>query len=678
MAFKFLRRLQESKLDFLGLKSVVLSSAVVMGFLLGVRWLGLLQSPELIAFDRMAQLRPDEGLDSRLLIVGVTEADIKRYGTPLSDQYLANLLQKLQRYQPRVIGVDIFRDIPQGSGYKALTREFQAKNIIAITKIGGTQSDPTIAPPPSISLDQVGFNDVVTDADGVVRRSLLFADTPEGNSLQSFSFLLAQSYLAAEDLIPTNDAEQPNYIRWGKTLFQPLESDSGAYQHNDAAGYQILLNYRNRKQISSQVTLADVLEGKIDPKLVKDKIVLIGSVAPSSRDFFFTPYSAVNQTNPKMWGVVVHAQMVSQILDAVAGERPLFWFWSEWIELLWIGGWTVVGATLAWCIRNPLWLGTSAMGSLGLLAVAGYQIFLAQGWVPIVTPALSLVLTGGVVVAYRAQQAQRQQQMTMTLLGQNASPEIAAALWNSRDRLMEDGKLPGQKLVATMLFTDIKDFSTISEQMQPEDLLNWLNEYLGVMTKEVQAHQGIVNKFTGDGLIAVFGVPVARQTTDEIAEDARHAVSCAISMGENLKKLNQEWQKRNLPCIQIRVGIFTGPIVAGSLGGKERMEYGIIGDSVNTASRLESCEKERHLGLCRILTARETLVHIENQFQVERWGLLPLKGKQHLVDVYRVVGYQCDFNQEQTAKQTESGLKEQLPSEPDNKSSPLNPKSGKA
>ena len=263
------------------------------------------------------------------------------------------------------------------------------------------------------------------------------------------------------------------------------------------------------------------------------------------------------------------------------------------------------------------------------------------GWLPIIAPVIAALLTTGAVVVYQAQQAQRQQQMVMTLLGQNASKEIADALWQNRDRLLQSGKLPGQRLTATMLFTDIQGFSSISEAIPPEALLDWLNEYLEAMTQEIQRHEGIINKFTGDGLLAVFGVPVPRLEAREIKEDANHAVRCALAMGDRLAQLNQAWEQRGLNSIQMRVGIFTGPIVVGSLGGKDRLEYGVIGDSVNIASRLESCAKERQVDTCRILIAEETKVHLEG-FQLEAWGPMALKGKQQMVNVYRVVKQSID------------------------------------
>jgi class 3 adenylate cyclase len=195
--------------------------------------------------------------------------------------------------------------------------------------------------------------------------------------------------------------------------------------------------------------------------------------------------------------------------------------------------------------------------------------------------------------------------------------------------------IPGRTLTATVLFSDIHNFTTISEQTSTDILMSWLNEYLRAMTQEVTTHHGLVNKFIGDALMAVFGVPLSHYNT---AEDARNAVSCALAMRDRLQELNHNWDKRGLPAIQIRIGIYTGSVMAGSLGGKERLEYGVIGDSVNIASRLESCEKDRQIDNCRILIARQTLIHVYGEFEVEFWGPLQLKGKQHSVEVYRVLG----------------------------------------
>jgi CHASE2 domain-containing sensor protein len=618
--------------------AIGVTSLGVTALLVGVRLVGWLQPLELATYDSLVRLRPDASPDPRILVVAVTEADIqaqKRF--PLSDLTVATLLQRLQQHQPRAIGLDIYRDLPQEPGNAALAKQLQANNVIAITKIPDAE-DLGVSPPPGVPADRVGFNDITSDPDDVVRRSLLFADT-ETDTLFSFSLRVALAYLDKEGIRPQAGAIDPANLRLGNAELIPLKSTSGAYQTIDAGGYQILLDYRNRDIPARQISLTQALRREFDPGWVRDKIVLIGTTARSARDLFLTPYSLEERQIPRKPGVLMHAQMVSQILGVALDARPLFWFWSEGGEVLWIAGWALVGGTIAWLLRQPLLLAATEMGVLLILLASGYSLFLQQAWVPLATPGLAVLMSAGLVVAYRAQQAHWQQQMMMRLLGQNTSPEIATALWKSRDRLLKSGKLPGQKLTATMLFTDIQNFSTISEQMPPEDLLEWLNEYLNAITQEVRANQGIINKFTGDGMLAVFGVPVNRTSPIEVSRDAQQAVSCALAMGDRLHQLNQDWQQRGLPTIQMRVGIFTGPIVAGSLGGKDRLEYGVIGDSVNIASRLESYDKSRQCDLCRILIARETLIHLQDKFAVEDWGSLELKGKHHKVDVYRVIGY---------------------------------------
>lgn len=630
-------------LDLAGWQTVLIAGLTVSSCLLAVRYSGALESFELKAFDRLVRLKPDVGSDSRLLVVGITDSDLARHSFPLPDQVMADLLQTLQQQQPKVIGLDVFRALPQGTGRQALNAQLRSPNVITIQLLGNSEEPNGIPAPSGVPADRVGFNDVVIDPDGVLRRNFIYgqAETEAGKlvDLYSFSTQIARHYLRDQGIADPNQWKDYGRFTWGKAVFTPLSADSGGYRYNDAGGYQVLMNYRSRKIAAPTVTLSQVLEGKVNPALIRNKIVLIGTTAQSAKDLFFTPYSAAERQSPKMPGVQIHAQMVSQLLDAVQGDRALPWFWPEWVEILWITGWAFAGGALTWYVRHPLALSGGGLLLLGTLFVSCFGIVTQQGWVPFVAPALGAIVTGGAVVNYRALQAQKQQQMVMTLLGQNTSPEIALALWNGRDRLLKSGKLPGQALTATIVFTDIRSFSRISEEIDPEILLTWLNEYLAAMAQEVQAHQGIINKFTGDGLMAVFGVPVARTEWAEISQDAKQAVACALAMGDRLAALNQEWQQHNLPVVQMRAGIFTGPVVVGSLGGKDRMEYGVIGDSVNIASRLESCEKDRQEDICRVLIAHDTLLHLEGQFAVEAWGPLALRGKQQMVEVYRVLGH---------------------------------------
>ncbi len=627
---QFLRQIQKIVPDLTGVAVVGMATLCSTGLVLGIRGLGGLQPWELMVFDRMIQWRADEPPDPRITVVTLGEEDIQAQRWPLSDRTLAQVLENLQRYEPVAIGLDLYRDLPQPPGHPELLKQLEAPNVIAIRN-----DSPGVNPPPSIPEERIGFNDLVSDPDSPIRRNLMSFVLNEKTNF-SFSLQLAKLYLGEKGFFPKPSETQAGQILWGKAVLEPLQSNSGGYTHLDAQGFQILLNYRSRREVAQTISLSDVLADRMEPEWIKNKIIVVGTTAPSIKDVHYTPYSS-RENNPFMPGVLVHTQMLSQLISAVLDGRPLFWVWPEWAEVIWLLGWVMVGGATAWLIRHPLILPLVTGACGGSLFITSWILFTQAGWVPVVTPLLGLAIAAGGVVAFRAYQSGQQQQIVMKLLGQNTSPEIANALWENRDRLLKDGKLPGQKLTATMLFTDLKDFSTISEQMPPEALLEWLNEYLDVLSQVVQEHQGIINKFTGDGIMAAFGVPLPRQSSADIARDARNAVASGLAMADRLQELNRNWQKRGLPVIQMRVGIFTGAVVAGSLGGKERQEYGIIGDSVNIASRLESCEKDRQSSICRVLIAHETLIHIQDEFFVEHWGPLSLKGKQQTVDVYRVV-----------------------------------------
>jgi adenylate cyclase len=192
-----------------------------------------------------------------------------------------------------------------------------------------------------------------------------------------------------------------------------------------------------------------------------------------------------------------------------------------------------------------------------------------------------------------------------------------------------------------VLFTDLQGFTTISEELGPENLLDWLNGYMEAMVRIINAHGGVVNKFIGDSVMAVFGVPIARESDDAIARDALRAVECAVDMRERIATLNEELEKRGLPRIISRVGIFTGPLVAGCIGGSDRLEYTVLGDTVNVASRLEGFGKDMadlaaSGGECRILAGEATMTLLGNRFETFHVGEVFLKGRKEAVRVYLV------------------------------------------
>jgi adenylate cyclase len=171
--------------------------------------------------------------------------------------------------------------------------------------------------------------------------------------------------------------------------------------------------------------------------------------------------------------------------------------------------------------------------------------------------------------------------------------------------------------------------------------MHWLNEYIEAMAEQVVKHGGIINKYVGDAIMAIFGVPVARKTEAAIGKDAANAVNCALAMENKLVQLNSIWEERDLPNVGMRIGIFTGPLVAGSLGSADRLEYAVIGDTVNIASRLESFDKsgfdpDFKTNTCRILIGEATYQYIADRFKAQRLGEVTLKGQESKTAIYRV------------------------------------------
>ncbi|MFB2892918.1 EAL domain-containing protein [Aerosakkonemataceae cyanobacterium BLCC-F50] len=377
---------------------VLITSLLVTGLLLGIRQMEVLQPLELMEFDRATQLKPEMKPDPRILVVGITEADIQAQKKwPLSDEILARLIATLQLYQPKVIGLDLYREMPYPPGHAELVKELQAQNVVVITKLGESESE-SVKPPPSAAKQRIGFNDFVLDPDGVIRRNFIFA-TLQGTPYYSFGLRISLKYLQGRHF---DLKAEPHQLRLGKKIFPNIDPDSGGYQNIDTGGYQILLKYRSRSQnIASQVTLTQILNGEVDPALVKDKIVIIGTVAPSQKDLFFTPYTATDRENASMPGVLIHAQMVSQIVSTLEDNQPLFWFWPQWVEWFWLWGWSLIGGILVWRFRRPLFLGIATSVALVILLTVFSVSFAQAGWVPLMVPALGLLVTGSSVAAYK-------------------------------------------------------------------------------------------------------------------------------------------------------------------------------------------------------------------------------------------------------------------------------------
>lgn len=395
-------------------QSAILAGAIATGVVIVGRELHFITPVELNAYDAFVRWRTPSEPDPRLLIVAITEADIQAQGRwPLSDESIYQLLDKLDNYQPRVIGLDIYRDIAQEPGREQLLNYLQnSDRAVSICKLSETSDDDDgdvgVAPPPNIPENRLGFSDFALDNDGVVRRTLLLGTPEPQSSCQtpySFSLQLARHYLAPQNI---HASFQNGQLYLGDKAFPQLHSRTGHYQRVDAGGYQILLEYRAPRNVARQVTLTQVLEGQIEPEWVRDRAVLIGVTAPSIDDAFYTPYSATLRQIHRMPGVTLHAQIVSQLLDVALEGRPLLWDWPEGVELLWVLVWSLSGGLLVLKIQHPFkLLGAIAIALLSLVAI-NWVLFLQGGRIPLVAPNLGFAIAASGVLIYTTYKTRRE------------------------------------------------------------------------------------------------------------------------------------------------------------------------------------------------------------------------------------------------------------------------------
>ena len=634
---------------------LVISMLVFVG-VLGLRLAGSFETFELTVYDWYLRLRPDVPADARIVLITVTEHDMRQQGTwPIPDATIARALDILAASRPRAIGLDIYRDIPVPPGHDALETVLRNHaNIVVLTQIG--LSAETSVPPPAVLRDteQVGFSDVVVDPGGTVRRGLLFLEQ-EDSTFYSFAFRLALLYLQAENIGPRPDATHPQYLRLGRTTMRPFEANDGGYIRADASGYQFLLDFRGRHEAFATFPLTSLLTGKVEPAAIHDKVVLIGIAATSVKDVFYTPYSRGRQADQRLAGVALQAHSVSQLLRAALEGQATITSFSDQQEALWLLLWSVLGTAAGIWIRSPWRLAFLALGGVLVLGLSGYGALLYGWWIPVVPPVLAWGLSGPLVLTYVSAQERTQRSVLMRLFAQSVSPEVAETLWQQREQFLAGSRPHPQRLTATVLFTDLEGFTSVSECLGEQALVDWLETYLDIMSQQVMAHRGVINKYMGDAIMALFGVPIPHTSEAEISQDAVHAVQCALAMQRELIQLNRRWQDLQQPTIRMRVGIYTGPLVAGTVGSAERLEYTVLGDTVNTAARLESYGKETFSAEvidspCRILIGATTLQYLGQQFQTQYVGEVHLKGKAQTTTVYRVLGEQPD--------RTPIGLKE--------------------
>lgn len=605
----------------------------------GLHSSGKLESLDLVTYDWMLTQRAQTNkLDNRITIVWLTDEDQRKFGWPLTDANLVQAFEILLANQPRVIGLDLYRDLPvpinQQPAYERLCQIFkQNKKIVGIQKVADAYG-VRVDPPACLSKkDQIGFNDLIVDQGGTIRRGLFFMTEENQQTAWSFSLRLALKYLEKEGIYLQGRTDSSDGYLGQGILPRPLTDNFGGYVNIDSAGYQFLMSFPNAPREFNSLTFTQLLTGNFDSRLLQDKIIIIGTRAEATPDFFYTPIDS-----HRIAGASIHAYATSQLLNIARGKDDALHSWTELQEMLWIWIWIILGVITCLFVAQTAFDYIAMMiGGLLTLTLIVYSSFMLGWWLLFAAPALGWIVSMILTVAYRSYQHSDERKLLMNLFRSHVSKEVAEIIWQSRDQYLHQGRLRPKRATATVLFADIKGFTSVSETMEPDQLMDWLNEYMDAMVRIVEKHQGQVNKFIGDAIMATFGMPIVKCDQKVIEQDAINAVECALAMRKEIIELTEQWKQYRLPEIKVRIGIYTGPLVVGSLGSSKRQEYTVLGDTVNTAARLEGFNKEWDTSNpCRILIGETTLKYLDDDYQTQYVGTVNLRGKKSPVTVYQV------------------------------------------
>jgi len=354
---------------------------------------GFLQRLELDAFDALLRSIPDAGTDPRILVIAIRESDTSRLGYPVSDAALARAMAVLQDGGARVIGVDLYRHIAHPPGTDLLAEQFAAGNVVGIRFVGSDRDKGQVPAPLALPATRTSFSDLVIDPDGILRRALLYVGGDPAHYSLALRSVLTGYPRAQESFSVTDHA-----LGLGEGALPRLRSFSGGYADVDNGGYQTLLRYRSRRAPARVVTLGNLLDGRVASDQISGRIVLIGMADAGVADEFYTPYSAgLVDSDFAMLPVLVHAQIVSQLLDILDGTGAQYRFLTRPGEVAWLALWAALTAAIIWWLPLPLAL-LCAVPMIPLaIAAIGRASLAALWWPPIVAPGLAALLAAGLV-----------------------------------------------------------------------------------------------------------------------------------------------------------------------------------------------------------------------------------------------------------------------------------------
>lgn len=558
-----------------------------------------LERLELMAHNAAFRLRGRRQPVAPIAIVAIDDFSFNwtGYHWPWPRSYLAQLVQHLNQAGARAVGLDIFffEPAPDPGGDEALTQALQEARLSAgVMQVFEDPEQHTLTlklplRPYREALDILGSTQIIRDSDAYVRRVRSAAEF-QGQVFPHWAISLAEAYL-------------------GHPISQiPLETEPGGLP-------ALRLNFIGPARSFPTYSAARVVEGDYPDQAFRDRLVLIGVTSETLHDIYPTPYDVT------MPGV----EIVATAIDTLVSGQFIHLLppWAEWLCTFLMAGLSLL--LLRWPTTRRL------AGMLaGLLLWSGIwwgAFALGNTHIPIIGPASMLLLGTLLPAAQEAVTQEIEKQRLRQLFARFVAPEMVDQLVRTQDL-----ESLNQRTQLTILFSDIRNFTTISETMTPVEIVQLLNRYLARMSHVILEHGGTIDKYEGDAILAFFGAPIPH------ADHAQRAVLAALAMRRELRQLKAEWKQEGLALadnFEIGIGINTGDVFVGLLGSKERLNYTVIGDTVNVASRLQDQTKVFHWP---ILISESTRQQLDERFQVEFAGAPMLKGKTEPVRVYKVLG----------------------------------------
>jgi adenylate cyclase len=588
--------------------------------------LGILEVPELHGYDLLVKWQNAEAPPADMVYVDFDEDTVKRYNAfPIPRALLGDVIQKISSGKPAVIGLDVILDLKReqehaGADDQRLVSVIADAGNVILASEHGLGNFPPHEPLPSFAdvAAGVAFADVPIDADGTVRRMFLKLVT---SNYQRLSFPVALAYYFSDRPLKPG---RPGYILFGKAEI-PLETSAPA---------SAWIHFHPSAPVRA-ISVQTVLSEGFNPAVFQGKIVMIGQTSELGKDLFETPVTRADveikeegssKSRSELSGTEIHAAAVATLLNADFLKRlaPLP-HWCAGVALAFLV--IALGFRSRWYVALGMYLVLAGV----IFLVALWMFSRHHIWIPFLSLEACIVLALPAGLGYRSVEERREKKLMeaerrqiMGLFERYVSADVAAEIWKRRDEIV----LGGEERVATILFSDIRGFTAMTAGVPSHEVLAWLNRYLTAMAEVIKENRGFLNKFIGDGIMVVFGAPL----TEGAREDACRATRCAIEMLERMDKWNATLPAGQ-PEMKIGIGIHSGTVTAGNVGSPDRLEYSVIGEAVNLASRLEALTKDFK---SPIVISPATWEYIRNEFTTVPLGEAQVRGFTSAIPLYSV------------------------------------------